>query len=163
MSAASAVPGAIRAITNALTTNLGPTVGVIVGPGATDDPEQNGLVLVAVDDADETSYAHAVTGSQTWAQLGGKFRDEMFSVHCVAVAWTGNADDPSTPNSAALATMDAVFALMKGITDAIVSDPTLTGSVLTTKGISSSSMRWVTDTNGLAAHIPFDVECHARI
>lgn len=163
MSAASAVPGAIRAIHDALAANLGPNVGVIIGPGATDDPEVNGLVLVAVDDADETSYAHAVTGTQTWAQLGGKFRDEMFSVHCVAVAWTGNADDANSPNSAALSTMDAVFALMKGITDTIVADPTLNGSVLVTKGITSSSMRWVTDESGIAAHIPFDVECHARI
>jgi hypothetical protein len=161
VSTASAVPGALRAIYSLLTANLGPNVGVIVGPGATDDPEANGLVLIAVDDADETSYAHAVTGSQAWAQLGGKIRDETFSVHCVAVAWTGNADAPG--DVAALDIVDSVYALMKGITDAIVADPTLSGSVLTMKGITSHSLRFVTDNSGLAAHIPFDIECMARI
>ena len=152
---ASAVPGAIRAIHDALSNALGANVGVIVGPGNTDDPGLNGLVFVGVDDADEASYAHAVTGSQAWAQLGGLYRDETFSVHCVAVAWNGNTD--------ALSAMDSVYTLLGAITQALVSDPTLQGALLYAPGITAQSLKFASDENGIAAHLTFDVECRARI
>jgi hypothetical protein len=148
------VPTAIRAIHDAIAAHV-PNALVIVGPGASDDPGVSGLVLVGVDDADEVSYSHAVTGSQTWAQLGGGMRDETFSVHCVAVSWNGDDD--------ALAAMDGAFALMGGIETAITSDPTLTGAVLFVKGITAMGLRFTTDSNGVAAHVPFDVECRTRI
>jgi hypothetical protein len=151
---ASAVPGAIRAIHDALAVNL-PNAGVIVGPGATDDPELSGLVLIGVDDADESGYSNAVTGSQSWAQLGGMGRDETFTVHCSAVAWNGDGD--------ALAAMDAVYALLGGITQALVGDPSLGGALLYAPGVTSHSLKFVTDEAGVAAHVPFDVECRARL
>jgi hypothetical protein len=152
---ASAVPGAVRAISYALTSALGANVAVIVGPGNTDDPDLNGLVMVGVDDADEASYAHAVTGSQSWAQLGGMYRDETFAVHCVAVAWNGDTDT--------LAAMDSVYSLLGAITQALVNDATLQGALLYAPGITAQSLKFASDDSGVAAHLTFDVECRARI
>ena len=143
------VPSAVRAVVAALTAHLPAGTLVIAGPGVTDAGNQQ-YVLVGVDDADETTYSKAVTGSQSWAQLGGMFRDEVFTIHCVAVAWNGDAD--------ALAAMDAVFALMAGIEAALVLDPSLGGVLLYAPGITSLDLKFTQDSDGATAHLPFDVQ-----
>ena len=150
----SSVPATIRAIIAALAANLPSTVPIYAGQGATDTIEQS-YVLVGVQDADDTGYSMAVTGSQVWAQLGGLRRDEVFTVHCVAVSWNGN--------EGTLAAMDGAYALMAGIETALTMDPTLNGSVLFSLGISSMGMRWAQDNQGAIVHLPFDVECKSRI
>jgi hypothetical protein len=150
----SVVPAAVRAIHDAIAAAV-PSAVVIVGPGETEDPADAGIVFVGVSDADETTYAEAVTGSQHWAQLGGKMRDEQFTIHCVAVAWNGNSD--------ALAAMDGAHALMGAVENAIVSDPTLGGVLLFAVGITSHGLKFTADNQGVSAHVPFDVECRTRI
>jgi hypothetical protein len=144
----------MRAIVAALKANLPTDTVVIAGQGATDSPDMR-YVLVGVEDADDTSYSRAVTGSQSWAQLGGMRRDEVFTIHCVAVAWNGDEDS--------LAAMDSAFALMGAIEAALVADPSLGGALLWAPGITTFGMKWTQDNQGAAAHIPFDVECKTRI
>lgn len=149
----SAIPGAIRAVHDVMQANL-PDVEVIVGPGTTNTGAQK-YVLIGVDDPDESTYAHAVTGQQSWAQLGGLKRDETFTIHGAAIAWNGNAD--------ALQAMDDVFSLLAGLEQALVSDPTLTQSVLYSVGLTAMALKFSQDDNGAAAIVPFDLECKARI
>ena len=156
-SRASAAPDAIRAIASALKNALGANVAVLIGPGATDDPGLNGLVMVGVNDADEAGYAEAVTGTQQFAYLDvSRTRREDFTVHCVAVAWNGEPDGSSDA-------MDAVYALVGAATQALVTDPTLNGVLLTSPGVTSNSLKFTTDDNGSAAHVQFDIQCVAYI
>ncbi len=149
------VPAAVRAIRDALVANLPTGALVVVGPGNTDDPGLNGMVLVGCSDPDERAYAEAVVGSQAWAQLGGGRRDETFSVHCAAVAWNGSSD--------ALAAMDAAYALMGGIEAALVADASLGRALLYAPGITSQTLRLAVGPSGVTAIVPFDVECRTRI
>lgn len=146
------VPAAVRAIAAAVTAHI-PTAQVIVGPGATEDPGD--VVMVGVSDPDETVYAGAVSGSQHWAQLGGLFRDEQFVVHCIAIASNGDGD--------ALAAMDAAYTLMGAVETALVADPTFGGTLLYSMGLTSAGLKFSTDQTGVAALVPFDVECRTRI
>lgn len=149
----SRVPAAIRAIHDALVAQLPAGTLVLVGPGNTSSTAN--VVLVGVNDPDENGYATAVTGTQSWAQLGGKRRDETFAVHCSAVAWNGDSDT--------LAAMDAVYALLAACESAIVADPTLGGAILYAPGIEATHLKFITDQNGAAAQILFEVTCRARI
>jgi hypothetical protein len=158
----SRVPSAVRAIHDALAAGL-PNAIVIVGPGDTEDPGDGGIVFVGVSDADEIAYAEAVTGGQHWAQLGGKHRDEQFTVHCVAVFWTGTPDGPGNNSEAALTVMDGAYYLLSAIESALVSDPTLGGALLYAIGVSSQGLKFSADKQGLSAHVPFDIECRTRI
>lgn len=148
----STVPATIRAIFAAVKVAL-PSASVIVGPGATEDPGD--VILIGVSDPDENAYADAVAGAQHWNQLGGLRRDEEFAVHCVAITSNGDGD--------ALAAMDAVFALMGGVETALVNDPSLGKAVLYSMGITSFGLKFSVDTSGVAALIPFDVQCKARL
>jgi hypothetical protein len=150
----SRVPAAIRAVRDLLVAGLPATTIVYTGPG-TSDSDAPSYVFVGVDDPDETSYANAATGSQSWAQLGGKFRDEDFEIRCAAVAYNGDAD--------ILAAMDAVFATLAAVEHALVADPTLGGVLLYAVGISSTSLEWGQDTKGAEAKLPFSIHCRTRI
>ena len=127
---------------------------IIVGPPSVDYLDVS-YVLVGCGATGEMTDVQAVTGSQAWAQLGGKSRDETYTVHCVASAWNGDGN--------ALTAMDAVFALMAGIEAAIVADPSLGGVLVYSPGIQSYGLRFTQDTQGVAAQLPFDVECKSRI
>ncbi len=151
---ASKIPGAYAAVLAALRANLGGSVTVIDGPGATDMAD-NRYVMVGVSDSDSDGFVEAITGHQKWAQLGGKFRDEFFTIHCSAVGWNGDGNQ-----SQALA--DA-FTLFDAAGTALVADPTLSGALLYAPGLTAFSIRFVQDANGAAAHLPFDVECRTRI
>lgn len=151
----SVIPAAFRAIVAALTANLPDGTLIIPGP-ATTHPTDQKYVLVGCDDPDAlVTYSRAVSGSQSWAQLGGMKRNEDFTVHCVATAWNGDGD--------CLAAMDDVFALLAGIESALVTDPTLTGALLYAPGISTLGLKFLQDAQGAAAQLPFDVECKSRI
>jgi hypothetical protein len=149
------VPVALRAIRDALVANLPAGTLILVGPGNTDDPGLQGMVLVGCADPDERAYAEAAQGSQSWAQLGGLRRDETFSVRCSAVSWNGNSD--------ALAAMDGAFALMGGLEAAIVADPSLGRQVLYVVGVTSYALRFAASSSGVSAFVLFDVECRTRI
>ena len=149
----SKIPGAFSAVVSMFRAGL-PNLTVIAGPGATDMADTS-YVLVGVADPDESTYADAVTGSQQWAQLGGKFRDEHFSIHCVAVAWNGDSDSVKA--------LTDVFAIVDAAGNALVADPTLGGALLYAVGLTSIRVRLGQDANGAYAHLPFDVECRTRI
>ncbi len=128
---------------------------VIVGPGVTDDPGEHGFVFLGVSDPDESAYSEAAVASQSWAQLGGRVRDETFSVHCAAVAWNGAGD--------IYRAMDDAYGLMAAVEAALVADPSLGSVLLFAPGITAHSLRLVQDEHGAGAQVPFDVTCRARI
>lgn len=154
--AASQVPAAFRAIVAALVANLPAGTAVIPGP-ALSHPNEMSYVNVGCDDSDTLNvYSNAVSGAQAWAQLGGGYRDETFTIHCEATAWNGDND--------CLAAMDAVYALMAGIEAALVADPRLGGAsgILWSPGITSSGLKFIQDTQGAGAKLAFDIECKSR-
>jgi hypothetical protein len=149
----SKIPAAYAALLSILRSNL-PGVEIIDGPGASDQTD-NRYIEVGVSDADSDGFVEAITGHQAWAQLGGKFRDETFSIHCSAVGWNGDGNQQQALTDA--------FSLFDAAGSAIVSDPTLGGSILYAPGLTSFSIRVIQDANGVAVHVPFDVECRTRI
>jgi hypothetical protein len=149
----SAIPGAYAGLLAVLRANL-PGVTVVDGPGATDMAD-NRYILVGVSDAESDGFVEAITGHQKWAQLGGKFRDETFSIHCSAVAWNGDGNQSQAITDA--------FSLFDAAGNALTSDPTLGGSILYAPGLTAFSIRFIQDANGVAVHLPFDVECRTRI
>lgn len=149
----SAIPGAYAGLLAALRANL-TGVEVIDGPGATDQTD-NRYIMVGVADPDADGFVEAITGSQRWAQLGGKFRDETFSIRCAAVAWNGDGNQSQA--------ISDVFSLFDAAGNALVSDPTLGGSILYAPGLTEFTVRFIQDKNGVAAELPFAVECRTRI
>jgi hypothetical protein len=71
------------------------------------------------------------------------------------VGWNGDGNQ-----SQALA--DA-FTLFDAAGTAIVNDPSLGGALLFSPGLTAFSIRVIQDANGVAVHLPFDIECRTRI
>lgn len=149
----SAIPGAYAAVLSTLKANL-PGVQVIDGPGRTDQADDR-YIMVGASEPDSDGFEAAITGSQAWAQLGGKFRDETFSIHCAAVGWNGDGDQTQALTDA--------FSLFDAVGSALVTDPSLGGSLLYAPGLTAFTVRFIQDANGAAAHLPFDIECRTRI
>lgn len=149
----SAIPGAYAAILSILRANL-PGVEVVDGPGATDQTD-NRYIMVGVSDSESDGFVEAISGSQKWAQLGGKFRDETFAIHCSAVGWNGDGNQSQAISDA--------FSLFDAVGNALTSDPTLGGAILYSPGLTAFTVRFIQDANGVAVHLPFDIECRTRI
>jgi hypothetical protein len=149
----SKIPAAYAAVIATLRAAL-PDVTVIDGPGASDIAD-NRYLMIGVSDSESDGFVEAITGHQKWAQLGGKFRDEEFAIHCSAVGWNGDGDQTQ-------ALADA-FSLFDAAGNAIVSDPSLGGALLYAPGLTAFTIHFIQDANGAAAHLPFDIECRTRI
>ena len=121
--------------------------------GTITDSAATSWVHIGCTDPDDGSLQTAAESSQSWAWLGHSQRQETASVHCVAVCLNGGG------NQAAART--GVYALLKIITDAIESDPSMGGSALWAVGVTSHALRQIQDDDGAMAQIPFDVEFEA--
>lgn len=152
----SAIPVAMAALQSALSTAL-PNAVVVLGQevglsvsGATQ------TLYIGGSGSDDSGWVQAGTGALTWAQLGGKFRDERFTVEMAAYASNGQSDVQQAMQDA-IALYDAVGAY-------VVGDPTLGGSVLTTVRPSPNfDLKWLQEDAGAAALLTFSLEWHARI
>lgn len=154
MIAASAIPVFTDALVATWTAALGSDL-VFDGPGVGDDTPP-AYVLVGVDDPDGEVLGIAAESSQTWAWLGHVQRDEIGSVRCAIVSWSGETDMK--------AARDAAFALLADLASAVEADPSLgTDQPSWFTGVDSLSYRQEQDANGAICVIMFSVGFHARV
>jgi len=147
----SAIPAAIDAL---IATFTAAGVAVIDGEGASNSTYP-AVVFVGISDPDGDGIEEAASSDQEWAWLGHVQRDETLQIHCVAEAWTGDAN----PKAA----RDSAFALVRTISDAITTDPSLGGSVLYVQAINGLTYKNLRDADGCRADIPFTITCRARL
>jgi hypothetical protein len=152
MAAVSQQPAVLDALVAILTTAL-PDVRVLDGPGISDDSTSLWL-FVGDDDPDSTDAPTAVDGSQSWAGLGRRSRDEEFTVWCTAVAWSG--DDPLKP------VRDAAYGIVVQMEASITGDPTLGGIALWC-GLGTVRLRQNVTDRGAEAHVTVGVDVRTRL
>jgi hypothetical protein len=150
-----AAPAVIDALLAALRSAAPAGIEVYDGIWPTDAaPSQ--YLMVGVEDADDTGgLIDAVTSQQEWRYVGHETRDETLTVHCVAVAWTGE-DDLS---ACRLLAADVVTLA----TDLITADPSLSDSVLHVQRITGIALRQGYTEDGVAVNIRFDIECQGLL
>ncbi|WP_239404642.1 hypothetical protein [Frankia sp. Cj3] len=132
-----------------------PPVAVYDGPVTTQEHAQLSL-WVGVDDVDSDSALIAATGEQTWAGLGKQARDELFSVNCVAEAWSGD--------TGVRAVRTAVYGIVAAVEDIVRTDANLGGTILVTlHGVTGHTLRQNQTSTGAVAQVSFTIACKARI
>lgn len=147
---ATALPAAIDsllAILRAASTD----VPVYDGLEPTDAPDRRYILVGAADPTSDELFDAAST-SQPWGALGHMQRRETFTLHCIAVAWSGD-NDLSACRLAATGVLELA-------TSAVVADPTLGGTVLQT-AITNVTLQQAYITDGVYVGYPFDLECQA--
>lgn len=104
-----------------------------------------------------TPQGDRTTGSQTWASLGNRARDEQIDVPCYVDSWSGSTD--------VAARVDAAYALLADAENTIRSDPTLGGVVPQPGWAQIGTYSEVEEENeaGLFIGITFHVLVAARI
>ncbi|TCO54142.1 hypothetical protein [Actinocrispum wychmicini] len=155
MTDVSRIPAAIDGLVALCTTAAAPAeplhgVHVYDGPPVTDLSDPLMLFL-----GDTPDTLESVTGTQTFAELGGGHRDETFAISCTAVARAGDTDMKARRDSAH-AIMAAVERLLRpGEPGA---DITLGGAVLWAQVSGDIAL-----SKGSLAKLTFAVTCRARL
>ncbi|MGW9437935.1 hypothetical protein [Streptomyces sp. NPDC055607] len=108
----------------------------------------------------QPSEAPAVSLTQDFSAAGARTRDEEFTIHCYAEAWSGSTD--MQPRRARAFELVAVVEQALRATDTAPEAPTLNGTVLWAH-ITSGDLAQDQTTEGARAGIPFAVSCRARI
>ena len=156
MSTGSAIPLVVDAL---IATFAAAGLQAIDGPGIS-DAELPLAVYVGMGDPDSDQIAEAASGDQQWAWLGHVQRDEMVTVHCRIVAWSGDSDP------AAMKRMrDAAFGAFANVGAAIQSVPNFgVAVVLNVTDVGGIRLYQVQDSDaGTRADIAFDMTCKARL
>lgn len=152
MTAASAVPALIDALVAVANTAFPDATSLVdVNDGPANTQEDTGQALWIGSNGDDQSTEGA-TADQEWPYASNGFRRETLTVHCLALAWSGD-DDFKTVR-------DQAFAQVQAFTAAIVTDPTLGGVVLqcTTPVNRISLAQGFNNLSGVEARVSFDVE-----
>lgn len=149
MTTTSRIPAVIDALVSTLTAAL-PNVSVFDGPFI-DTPDGDYVTVGWTPDGETT------TGSQVWAGLGAKARDETIDVPCYCDSFSGSTTVSTRRNAA--------FALLSAAENAVRSDPTLGGAVLNPgwAEIGSYSERQEQTDAGVAVGVVFHVLVKTRI
>lgn len=151
----------LPALIDALVTLYSSQTGVLAidGPGATDDPAPL-VVFIGLADPDGDTISESASTSIVWPWLGHVSFDETVTIHCSAVAWSGDTDTAAMKRE-----RDAAFGLLKVATDAVRADPSLglmAAGVLNLTDISRIALYQVQDEQGTRADVRFDLTFHAR-
>lgn len=160
MATTSRIPAAITYLVATYTAHasLGaavPPVAVLDGPRVTGDPLKLAL-WVGVDDPDPDGAPLGASGDQRWKGVGGRNRDEEFSIFHTAEAWDGGADLASL-RTAAFGIVAAVETIVWGSVD-------LGGTVLmAVQGVTGHQLRQAQTSIGAVARVTFRVDCKARL
>lgn len=145
----SRIPAVVSALVSTFTAAM-TGVKVIDGPFDT-VPDGDYLTVGWTPDGELT------TGSQAWASLGNRARDERIDIPCYVDSYSGSTDVATRRNAA--------FTLLAAAETAIRNDPTL-GGVVPKPGwaqIGTYSERQEQTEAGLAVGIVFHVLVQARI
>lgn len=139
-------------------TSLGaatPPVAIYDGPTVTRAPDQ--LILwVGLEDPDSAGLAAMAEGTQEWVGPGSRARNEMFSISCCAVAWSGGMDVRTARLTAA--------AILAAVEDLLRRDANLGGNVLfVAPGVTSTRWSQNNSSDGAVCQVMFEIACKARI
>jgi hypothetical protein len=122
------------------------TVTVYDGPPTTAlDP---GLKLyIGLSDPTSDAAEAAADSAEEWASLGRRARNETFTIHCCAEAWSG-ADDIKSMRAAVYGIVAAVETLMQADTtqfggNVLFPDPGLTNARLLQNNTTTGAFAWV--------------------
>ena len=160
MSVASVVPTAIDKLVSILSAVSGFTT--FDGAGITDDAIDAAL-FIGWSDPDETGFDESAGLDQSWPWLGHTQRDETAQIHCVAMAWNGDADMQAVRNS--------VFATLAAVGTTMQADPSL-GTLASpvsgvnqmwVAGIRAGSFTQNQASDGAFARLRFDIEVRGRV
>lgn len=156
----SAIPAAIDGLVALCTGQVAPgglleRVIVFDGPPFTKPSEQQ--LLFIGDTPDDLS---SVSGTQDFAHIGARQRDEDFSIYCTAVSRSGGTD-MKVERDRAFRMKGAVEKLLRpGFPGA---DITLGGAVMWAHVSGEITLSQITDPNGAMARLGFHVVCRARL
>jgi hypothetical protein len=163
MATSSVVPALIDALVNGAAALTGPALpleGVLVfdGFGVTEDPGD--VLMVGVEDPDETDAAQAADSKQSWHDSGqAARRDEVGSVTCCALSWNGNG-----PDGGAKQARDRVYAIVDQVAAMCRTTPDLGVAELLWTGYGSSGqLHQNQDEQGAVAWLIFSIEFTALI
>lgn len=145
----------IDGLVDAFRAGLPSTVHVVDGDVVTG--EAGTFLMVGWDDPDN-DRATSTTGSQSWAGLGAKARNEEGTVTCLVVGWTGNGD------------LKEARTTVRGVTDGVEgllrADPNLDGAVpgllWTEYGTRTELRQWLSE-EGAVVTCTFEIAFKARI
>lgn len=137
-------------------------VAVHCGPDLTGDFSPLAL-YVAVNDPAALATGNSIDGAtsnQNWVGAGSRKKDEQLSVYCTAEAWTGD--------TGTRAAMVACYGIVAAAEDILRTQATGTGlggaaQIVEIPGSTGHTLRWIQAASGLAAHVLFRVDVHARI
>ena len=130
-------------------------VEVFDGPGVSKDDTGQQL-WIGVTDPTQGSET-AAESSQSWGPMSTQHkRDEEITVHCLALAWSGD-DDLKTVR-------DQAFAQMQVVSAAAVADPSLSAACLYVRS-PGSGVTLVQGPNrrGFEARVGFDITARVRL
>lgn len=156
----SRVPAVIDYLVAAFTAAA--TLGAAADPVTVyDGPALSGatpqLVLwVGLDDPDAEGYTVAAETDSAWAALGAQARNEQITVHCVALAWSGDRI-VKTARDQAFGIVGAVETLLRA--DVMLGGTLVSGQCQVIVG----SLRQGQSDNGAVAQVPFRIDAFSRI
>lgn len=156
--ATSVIPALIDSLVAQATAAL-PSITVVDGPGATDEPGD--YLLIGVADPNQADDIEAATSDESWAALGQRARDEAGAVTCIATAWNGDGDQKAA-RDLAFTTVAAVNAMLVRPT----TDPTCIQTLVPGVVHALVGHQRVIQNNyegGAVAVVTFDVRFQARI
>lgn len=133
-----------------------PGVKVFDGPQVGSDWPNDWAMVGGDGSVDEEEDAGRTV--QTWNGLGAKTRQEQLTITCAVGSSTGNAE------TSMKVSRDAALALLAAIETALRADPGL-GNFTTGDGaaeMSEASLKYVTNTQGLAAVLVFTIAMPVR-
>lgn len=110
--ATSRIPATINAVVTALR-----NAGLKVWDGPVITGDYGDAVYIGYDGNPEGEF-QSTSGTQSWAGLGAKRRNERFTIFCAVVALVGDSGDVQ-------GSRENAYALLAGVEDALRADPSL--------------------------------------
>jgi hypothetical protein len=158
--ATTAIPASINYLYNLFNNDVtlgaaNPPVLVLDGPVASQQysPLMLWVGLTNLDSGGSPDLT--ATGTQRWGALGKFARIEMFTVNCVAQAWSGVSD--------MLTVRTAAFGIVSAVEDLVRVNANLGGNVLVVlPGVTGHQLQQGNN-SGAYARVSFQITCEARL
>lgn len=115
---------------------------------------EGGAAVCVGDDGDPDVTEPGVEIDQTWAGLGAKRREEVFTIHCAIIVYSGD-EIMSVRRDEAKALLDAVETLLRA-------DPSIGGAVRLAE-LTTFALHQEAFAAGTRVRCPFTVRCSVRI
>lgn len=130
------------------------------GQGAAADDTGN-FLMVGIGDPNSQDPEVSAAGTQEWAAIGNRAGNEEGTVHCCAVAWSGDIGSDAQQQ-----VREDVRDIVADVDAALRADPNLGGTVpglMWVRYGRNYSLEQISATDGVAAVFKFDIDYRARI